>query len=85
MVIENKWYCDIPDITVPTKPDLRWLDEDLGESLTALFPTQSVLMPEAPSGKEPPAGPPTPPPPSAQRAGPTEYRGIYYIPAGIGS
>ena len=29
-VIENKWYCDIPDITIPTIPNLQWIDEDLG-------------------------------------------------------
>ena len=54
----STWHCDIPDVTVPKKPDFKGLEEDLGDALTSLFRTKA---PDTPEAIEPPAAPPAQP------------------------
>ena len=75
----STWHCDIPDVTVPKKPDLRWMEEDLGEALAHLFCNKVPDTLEV-------GGPRVDPPAESNTAigdrKPMEYRGVYYIPAG---
>ena len=44
---ENTWHCGITDVTVPMKPDLRWMEDDLEEVMSHLFDNKTPDMLEA--------------------------------------
>ena len=72
------WHSCVPDVTVPMKPDLRWMEEDLETAMSHLFgKTPDRLEAEERTEKQPEK-----PEPAAGDRKPIEYRGVYYIPAG---
>ena len=77
--MEGTWHCGIPDVTVPKKPDFKWLEEDLGEALTDLFCNKT---PDTSEAVGPPAAPPIEHGTATRGKEPREYRGVYYILAG---
>ena len=77
--LEGTWHCGIPDVTVPKKPDLRWMEDDLEKAMSHLFnnETPDTLEASGTAGESPKQ-------PEADTGDkkPIEYRGVYYIPAG---
>ena len=75
---EDTWHCSIPDVTVPMRPDLRWMEDDLEKAMSHLFDK----TPDIPEAGETAEEQPKQPEMDVGDKKPIEYRGVYYIPAG---
>ena len=79
---EFQWPCNIPDVTDFPKPDLGWMNRDLGETLSALFTIPGVSAISPSNGPATPAMSPAQPSPQSSLVTLPHYQGIYHIPAG---